>query len=236
MSAILAAPGRHEGSGAGLGGLYERKPADYFAQDARMDFIDPLPRDPHASILELGCASGATGAAALKSDKCGRYVGIEMDPTAAAAAREVISTVVVGDVCAMDLGAFAGQFDVLIASEVLEHLTDPWAALRALRACLKPGGRVLASSPNVAHRAIVWQLLRGRFDYAPSGALDQTHLRWFTPATYRELFEDTGFCVDEVRAVEPPSAKTRLRRLLTGGRLSHLFTHRIMVRAHAPAG
>jgi 2-polyprenyl-3-methyl-5-hydroxy-6-metoxy-1,4-benzoquinol methylase len=233
MAATTTPVVRQDVARSALGAMYEAKPEDYFAC-ARTDIVDALPSDQNAAILELGCGNGATGAAALAAGKCGRYVGIDIDPGAAAEARTVLSAVLVGDVCALDLSAYEGQFDVLIASEVLEHLTDPWEALRALRRCLKPGALVFASSPNVAHRAIIWQLLRGRFDYAPSGPLDRTHLRWFTPATYRELLEDTGFVVDRVYPVEGVSARGKLRRILTGGLIDHLFTYRIMLSAHVP--
>lgn len=56
---------------------YANKPATYYVTP-RDDYVDMLPRNPGASILELGCADGATGRAALSRGKCGRYVGIEM--------------------------------------------------------------------------------------------------------------------------------------------------------------
>ena len=45
-------------------GAYERKPHTYFS-NARTDLVARLPADATASVLEVGCGSGATGSLAL---------------------------------------------------------------------------------------------------------------------------------------------------------------------------
>lgn len=54
---------------------------------------------------------------------------------------------IVGDVLEAPAAAQAGAWDVIVCTEVLEHCQDPSAALAALRTWLRPGGRLLASSP-----------------------------------------------------------------------------------------
>ena len=41
-----------------------------------------------------------------------------------------------------------GQFDALIAADILEHLRDPWAALRRYAQQLEPGATVVVSLPE----------------------------------------------------------------------------------------
>ena len=135
----------------------------------------------------------------------------------------------VGDSAQIDLGPLAGKFDVLIISEVLEHLTDPWTTLERLVQCLKPGGAVFASSPNIAHWQVLKDLVLGRFVYADVGVMDKTHLRWFTPNSYREMFEGAGVEVLEVRALTSARWKARTLDTLTGGRFRHLFMAQIMI-------
>ena len=106
---------------------------------ARDDYVAALPDDPEASILEIGCSNGATGALALARGKCRRYCGVELFPEPAAAARERLTEVVEGDVEQLELPWPAQSFDALILSEVLEHLRDPWAVLERLRPLLRPG-------------------------------------------------------------------------------------------------
>jgi SAM-dependent methyltransferase len=209
--------------------IYIDKPNAYFA-GARDDIVEMMNTDGSSAVLELGCGSGATGLATLAAGKAGRYIGIELDPRAAQLARSGLSRVLTGDVADMDLSALHGSCDALIISEVMEHLVDPWAVLAKLVACLKPGGRVYASSPNAAHWHVIAGLLRGRFDYATMGVMDRTHLRWFTPATFRALFEGAGVDVQSVEPSEPLRSKARLFDALTGGRFRHLLHTQMMLR------
>lgn len=208
--------------------IYRDKPAGYFGS-SRPDIVALLETGPQSVILELGCGAGGTGRAAMAAGKAGRYVGIELDEGAGAIAAQHLSQVIVGDVGDIDLGPLAGTFDALIISEVLEHLTDPWTTLERLVRCLKPGGAVFASSPNIAHWQVLKALFLGRFVYVDVGVMDKTHLRWFTPDSYREMFEGAGVAVLEVRALTPLRWKARTFNALTGGRFRHLFIAQIMI-------
>jgi SAM-dependent methyltransferase len=209
-----------------LHGAYVRKSDTYFS-GARADFVRLLPRDSTAAILEVGCGTGATGALALARGRAGRYVGIELMETAGAKAREVLSDVVIGDVEKLEPDWSPASFDGLILSEVLEHLVDPGRTLERLARFIRPGGVVLASSPNVAHWRVIRELIAGRFELADSGVFDRTHLRWFTPLSFARLFTEAGFKVDQIGSVTPFSDRVDLLSRLTGGRFDHLFMTQI---------
>ncbi len=211
---------------AGLTEAYEDKASSYFS-NARTEFVRLLPRDPTASILEVGCGTGATGALALARGRAGRYVGIELMDAAAARAREVLTEVRVGDVERMKLDWQPASFDALILSEVLEHLVDPERTLAKLARVIRPGGLVLASSPNVSHWRVVKELMLGRFDLADQGVFDRTHLRWFTPATFSRMFREAGFNVVSVEPVTAFSPRVQLFSKATGGHFDHLFMTQI---------
>lgn len=210
---------------------YDEKGEHYFA-GARDDYVEVLPVSAGASILEVGCGAGNTGALALRRGRCARYCGVELFPAAAALAKEKLTEVVLGDIEQIDLPWPPGSFDALIMSEVLEHFADPWAVLRRLRPLMKPGGIVLASSPNVSHASVVWGLLRGEFSHTDEGLMDRTHLRWFTPQSYRQLFEESGFVVDKVFALNRQDRLARFVDFVSRGRLSHLFWYQTNVHGH----
>lgn len=212
---------------------YETKEASYFAM-ARHDYVAALPDSMEASILEIGCSNGATGALALAEEKCGRYCGVELFEEPAAAARELLSEVVQGDVEHIELPWPAESFDVLILSEVLEHLRDPWAVLGRLRPLLRPGALVFASTPNVAHREIIVMLLRGRWELRSYGALDATHLRWFTPSSLRAAFEGAGYVVDSVGPLGALGRGSAIVDRALRGRARYLWHRQIGLRAHVP--
>lgn len=88
------------------------------------------------------------------------------------------------------------QFDVVVFNDVLEHLVDPWSALRDTHGYLSPDGVVIASIPNIRHYSVIKPLVaQGRFTYREMGLLDRTHLRFFTFSSACDLFETTGFTI-----------------------------------------
>ncbi|NUZ05163.1 class I SAM-dependent methyltransferase [Piscinibacter koreensis] len=147
-------------------------------------------------VLDVGCGTGSVTLIANRG-KNNSVAAVEPDAERAAIAnaRGIETT------CGfLDRAYFAerGRFDVIMSSDVLEHLPDPAAMLTLMREGLVEGGRILISVPNVAHWSVRFSLLLGNFDYAPVGILDATHLRWFTARTIRELVERAGFEVEAI--------------------------------------
>ena len=173
-----------------------------------------------AKVLDVGCSRGAFGEA-LKAYSPGRAVyGIE--PTGAAEhAATVLDGVVRGSFPA-DLPAEWTGFDVVTFFDVLEHLVDPWEALRRARDLLAPGGRVMATIPNIRCVAVsVPLLLRGEWRYTDVGLLDRTHLRFFTRSGIEELFAEGGYATEAVVPWLREDINTRVARVLK--RFGHRF-------------
>jgi 2-polyprenyl-3-methyl-5-hydroxy-6-metoxy-1,4-benzoquinol methylase len=217
----------------GAGMDYSQKPVGYFS-GARTPFVDVLPRNPQGRLLEIGAGSGATAAYALAQSKCGWCCGVELCQEPAMEARKKLQQVIVGDVERIELDFPENHFDVLLMSEVLEHLADPWAVLRRLRPLLKPGAIVMAGSPNICHKDIVRTLLRGDWHYEERGVYDMTHLRWFSPKSYRKMFEACGYVVEEVGPARPLNVKARFFNLITRRRWEYLLHSQIVLRARKP--
>jgi 2-polyprenyl-3-methyl-5-hydroxy-6-metoxy-1,4-benzoquinol methylase len=207
---------------------YEGKEQRYFS-GVRKDLIDRLGVDANRAILEIGCGDGSTGAYAKQQGKCGLYVGVELFPDAANVAKAVIDRVYNANIESFDIPEPPSSFDVLIAGEVLEHLVDPWVALKRLRRFLRPGALAMASSPNVAHHSTIRMLLKGEWTLANSGRMDRTHLRWFTPKSYAEMFRACGFEVVSTEPLSELGPRAKLANRLTAGRLEHLFIGQIVV-------
>jgi predicted TPR repeat methyltransferase len=174
-----------------------------------------IPRSSHALLLERAALRGdrlalldlgfGTGEFSRRiRPRCRHLSGIEADPAAASAARDVFDDLFVGDLLEGLGKARGGPFDVIVAGDVLEHLARPEDAMGPIRALLAPGGRLLVSLPNVANVTTRLALLAGRFDYQDRGILDRTHLRFFTWKTARALLEDGGFRVVDEWATPMP--------------------------------
>jgi 2-polyprenyl-3-methyl-5-hydroxy-6-metoxy-1,4-benzoquinol methylase len=86
-------------------------------------------------------------------------------------------------------------FDTVVCADVLEHVVHRAELLRSVRRYLKPEGRLLVSTPNVAIWFYRLSLLVGRFEYGPRGVLDETHVHLFTRSTFRREIENAAFRV-----------------------------------------
>ena len=209
---------------------YGEKSDRYFG-GVREDILAGIAECRGLRIVEIGCGDGSTGRAAIERQIASEYFGVELFPEAGARAAGVLTEVVVGDIERAELPWPESSVDVVIASEVLEHLGDPWRVVRRLAALMKPGGLFFASSPNIAHHRVVRSLLRGQFDLEDQGVMDRTHLRWFTPTTYAAMFEEAGLTVERIAPLVAPGPRSRLiMRLLPRDRRV-LFWRQINLRA-----
>lgn len=179
--------------------------------DSQIDLT--LPNNTHTSIvllvgegmrvLELGASSGYM-TAAFKNRGC-EVVAVELDQNAAEDLAAVADLAVIGDLQDPTVLDKVGRdFDVVVAGDVLEHLTDPAAVLAAAVDKLTPDGAVVLSVPNVGHVDLRLSLLHGRFEYRKTGLMDETHVRFFTYESLLELLAGAGLRpVDLVRIVVP---------------------------------
>jgi len=150
---------------------------------------------PGARMLDVGCGTG------WLAEHFDDYTGIDGSPDAVAAAAAKGREIVLGDV-AEPLPFPDADFDGVVLKDLLEHVADPVALVAEVHRVLRPGGRVFASSPDA--QRWVWD--------------DYTHRRPFTRRSFRLLFRDGGFEVEQVgyESVMPGtsivSARTRDHR------------------------
>ena len=145
--------------------------------------------DPRPRLLHRRARRGAEGAPGRDR------LGVELGEDYARDAEARLDRVIVADAEAFAAGAAPPEapFDCLIAADVLEHLRDPWAALRGVAAMLAPGATAVVSLPNVLFWAGLLRVLRTRrWPREDEGLFDRTHLRWFGEADAIELLEQAG--------------------------------------------
>lgn len=150
-----------------------------------------------ARVLDVGCHTGILGEALRQRKQC-TVIGIDNDASALEAAASRLDAALLIDLEQKGWSNAllqSGQtgFDIILFGDVIEHTRDPLAILTEARALLAPTGRAIVSLPNIANLRIRLGLLRGKFDYADSGILDKTHLRFFTLASARELVRAAGY-------------------------------------------
>jgi SAM-dependent methyltransferase len=111
------------------------------------------------------------------------------------------------------------HFDLVTFCEVIEHLTEnPVHTLSEIHRVLRPGGRVLISTPNVSRAGNISNLLQGRNIYDPyhlgAPLRGSRHSREFTLAELRDLVAGCGFAVELAEDADLRHPIRPLRRLL----------------------
>jgi len=149
-------------------------------------------------VLDVGCCDGYIGR--LLKQKNNRLVGIEADKTSAERAKKYYEEVIIGDIeCISMQDEISRNFDVILYSEILEHLKSPNRVLSAHRKLLNENGFIITVIPNVAFYRNRLSLLFGNWDYEESGVLDRTHLRFYTLKTAKELIQGAGYKITSVK-------------------------------------
>lgn len=148
-----------------------------------------------ARILDVGCGTGALGREIKKRLACS-ITGITHSAEEAELAASNLDGVIVRDLNEFDPGGL-GEFDCVICSHVLEHLYRPEKLLGRLRQNFSPDGLLIVALPNVLHWRQRIEFCRGRFRYAESGLMDDTHYRFFDWTTAHALLTDSGYSTVE---------------------------------------
>ncbi|CAN7658913.1 class I SAM-dependent methyltransferase [Pseudoduganella sp. LjRoot289] len=182
-----------------------------YSDSPRPEMLAFVPGDARR-VLDVGCHTGAFGRAV--KNKCGAEVwGIEPDPQTAEVAATALDRVI-NDFFSPALPLPDHYFDVIVFNDVLEHMTDPWAALKLAASKLKPTGCVIVSIPNLRHIDNLVHIMRERdFNYEPAGIRDRTHLRFFTRKSALRLFDNSGLSIVTLSGVNEECYPSWPRRI-----------------------
>jgi SAM-dependent methyltransferase len=158
-------------------------------QDAGFDALEQeMKRRLEApEALDIGCATGAL--LLYLRDRGWRVTGVEISPSAEYARRERGL-----DVRSLPLekNQFPpDQFDLILASHLIEHLNEPAAFVREVWRILRPGGCFLVTTPNIT--GFQARLFGSRWR---SAIFD--HLYLFSVRTLKALLTGPGFVIEGV--------------------------------------
>jgi SAM-dependent methyltransferase len=134
----------------------------------------PLPSSPR--ILDAGCGTG--GNLAMLS-RFGEVTGIERDHGARAIAIARGPWRIERANFPNEIPAFSDKFDLVVLLDVLEHIDEDAATLRALKRLLAPGGYLVITVP-------AFQFLWSRHD------VEHHHMRRYVASDLRNLIQESG--------------------------------------------
>jgi SAM-dependent methyltransferase len=182
-----------------------------------------------ATILDIGCGDGfATGVAAHRNPGH-HFAGLDWSAGSLTAARQRGIAVLRAGLDSPSLPIRPASVDVVVMSEVIEHLVDTDSAIEAAHHALKPGGSLLLSTPNLAawyNRGLlaagiqpVFSEVSLRSVFGRPGSQVAGHLHMFTRRALVEFLTAYGFTCVKVAGARYHDVPAVLRPL------DRLFCH-----------
>ncbi len=142
-------------------------------------------------ILDVGCGDGFIGR--ILMDNGNDVVGVEIHDEPIREARKKGMKVIKAR--AQKLPFKSNTFEIVVMAEVIEHFLETEAALAEVRRVLKPGGRVIITTPNFASFRDRILVLFGKLQ---AFSQHKDHVKFFNKERLIKVLDDCGFEVVKV--------------------------------------
>jgi 2-polyprenyl-3-methyl-5-hydroxy-6-metoxy-1,4-benzoquinol methylase len=163
--------------------------------------LDVCKRIGAKKILDLGCGNGAMCRELLAAGY--EVVGCDLDEGGVEIARRHMPGIpfhVLGvDDDPSRLGV--ADFDLVVSTEVVEHLFRPRNLPRFAHRTLKPGGRLLVTTPYHGYLKNLALALFDKWDLHHSPLWEGGHIKFWSAKTLGKLLESNGFSVESFQGV-----------------------------------
>lgn len=192
---------------------YDQKKVSYRLSGGRERILHKLIPDDVKKVLDIGCGSG--GLAKILQAKDKTVFGVDISSTALDQAKPYLYDSFCFDVQRDDWPAelMEQNFDLIIASEVIEHIFQPSDFLEKTKLLMGREGSLVITTPNFLFWKNRFKMLFGKFRYEQKGLLDFGHIRFFTLKTVREIFNKAGFTIQQEQHFYPNLYKRKLNFL-----------------------
>jgi 2-polyprenyl-6-hydroxyphenyl methylase / 3-demethylubiquinone-9 3-methyltransferase len=172
----------------------------------RLDWIDALAGVRGKQVLDVGCGGGILSEAMAK--RAAHVTGIDLAAKPLGVARlhameAGVSNLDYREIATEDLAAeVPASFDVVTCMEMLEHVPDPSAVVRACTALLKPGGWVFFSTLNRNPKSFLFAIVGAEYvlRLLPRGTHE--YARFIRPSELARWARDAGLALQGSRGLE----------------------------------
>ena len=204
---------------------YQEK-KDYRISQARAQHIlDLLPLNAH-TILDLGCGIGDL--AKLLTEKGYIVTGADISQKSIENAKKhAKETFVVDFENSWPNELLQKKFDVIIASEIIEHMFNPDFMLQNISIMLHENSVVIITTPNIVFWKSRFNIFFGNFEYTDKGIMDKGHVHFFTLKTLKKLCKKYNFKIEKEHHVFPNLEHRKLNFL--GQLFPSFFAYQLVV-------
>ena len=172
----------------------------------RLEWIDGLVRLKGQSVLDVGCGGGILtdamarrGADVLGIDLAAKPLKVAQLHALEAATPSVEYREVAAEALALEMPA---NFDTVTCMEMLEHVPDPSAIVRACADLVKPGGWVFFSTLNRNPKSFLFAIIGAEhvLNLLPKGTHE--YARFIKPSELAQWCRDAGLELHSTRGME----------------------------------
>lgn len=184
-----------------LNKIWQQVPPDYYQKGIENNLLqrfwhyqklknvcEMIDNNPKA-VLDVGCASGWLLFEIAKNYPKAQCTGIDVYKKALEYASKAYKKIKFIEADAHKLPFSDQSFDLIICTEVLEHVQDPKGVLQEIKRVLKPGGVVIAEmdTNNLLFRLIwfFWTRFKGR-------VWKDSHLHQFNRKRIKKMIINSG--------------------------------------------
>jgi 2-polyprenyl-3-methyl-5-hydroxy-6-metoxy-1,4-benzoquinol methylase len=145
------------------------------------------------NILDVGCGYGLLSKELKKTYPKLNLYGIEHAKEASQSSQKILKLLQfnIEDMALIKLKLKTQKFDVIIFSDVLEHLYDPVGIIKFYQSLLKQDGTIIVTVPNISNIFNRISFLFGYFNYSETGVMDKTHIRFFNRKNLKQLAKES---------------------------------------------
>lgn len=170
----------------------------------RLEWINARAPLAGKNVIDIGCGGGILSEAMAR--KGAKVTGIDLSTKALKVAElhslESGIDIRYKHIAAEDIAAEeAGQFDVVTCMEMLEHVPDPAAIVRAAATLVKPGGHVFFSTLNRNFKSYLFAVIGAEYilRMLPRGTHDYD--KFITPSELAQFVRQAGLQVDGIKGL-----------------------------------
>lgn len=170
----------------------------------RLEWINALAPIAGKTIVDIGCGGGILAESMAK--KGGRVTGIDLSEKALKVADlhslETDVQVRYEMISAEELAAREpAGYDIVTCMEMLEHVPDPAAIVRACADLVKPGGKVFFSTLNRNPKSYLFAVIGAEYvlNMLPKGTHD--YAKFITPAELAQYVRNAGMTVSALKGM-----------------------------------
>ncbi|HMH14099.1 MAG TPA: class I SAM-dependent methyltransferase [Edaphobacter sp.] len=150
---------------------------------------------PGSIVMDAGCGNGSF--ISLFQDRSWQLHGSDLSPTGIELARKTHPNInfflADGQSLYADFLSTVGPVDIVLSTEVIEHVYDPRGFLRNCFALLKPGGTIVLTTPYHGYLKNLLLAATGKMDQHFTVLWDHGHIKFWSRKTIEGVLKETGF-------------------------------------------